>query len=56
MKSRGKFDEVFTALFMLLAVGAIVCYLALGSSNPTYLVLGGLAIILRLVQYVKRFF
>ena len=56
MKNKGKFDEIFTALFMLLAIGAIVSYLVLGINNPTYLVLGGLAIALRIAQYIKRFF
>ena len=56
MKSRGRFDELFTALFMLLAVGAIICYFTLGNNNPAYLILGGLAVLIRIGQYVKRLF
>jgi len=41
---------------MLLAIGAIVCYFALSKGNPTYLILGGAAIILRIAQYIMRFF
>ena len=56
MKSSGRFDELFTVLFMILAIGAIICYFALGSDNPAYLILGGLAVIIRIGQYIKRFF
>ena len=55
MRRTSRFDELFTVLFMVLAIGAIVCFFALGRDNPTYLVLGGLAIIIRLGQYFKRF-
>ena len=55
MKRNSRFDELITVLFMLLAVGAVVCYFALGKDNPTFLILGGLAILLRIAQYVKRF-
>jgi hypothetical protein len=41
---------------MLLAVGAIVSYFALGGDNPAYLVLGGIAILLRVAHYIMRFF
>jgi hypothetical protein len=56
MKSRGRFDELITVLFMLLAVGAVICFFVLGRDNPTYLILGGLAILIRIAQYAKRFF
>ena len=55
MKRSSRFDELITVLFMLLAIGAVVCYFALGKDNPTFLILGGLAILLRIAQYVKRF-
>ena len=55
MKSRSRFDELITVIFMLLAIGAVVCYFALGSDNPTFLILGGLAILIRIAQYLKRF-
>ena len=56
MKNRSRFDELITMLFMLLAIGAVVCFFALGSDNPTFLILGGLAVLIRIAQYTKRFF
>jgi len=56
MKRGSRLDEIMTLLFMVLAIGAIICYFVLGSSNPTYLILGGIAIVLRIVQYMMRFF
>jgi hypothetical protein len=56
MKPGGRLDSLFTLLFMLLAAGAVVCYFVLGGQNPTYLILGGIAIFLYIVRYVMRFF
>ena len=56
MKNRSRFDELITMIFMLLAIGAVVCFFALGSDNPTFLILGGLAVLIRIAQYTKRFF
>ena len=55
MMRRSRHDELLTTLFMLLAIGAIVCFFALDKNNPTYLILGGLAVIIRIVQYAMRF-
>ena len=55
MKQKSRFDELITVLFMLLAIGAVVCYFALGSDNPTFLILGGIAVLIRIAQYIKRF-
>ena len=54
MKQRSRFDELFTVLFMILAIGAIISFFALGSQNPTYLILGGIALLLRIAQYIIR--
>ena len=56
MRSKGRFDELITVLFMILAIGAVICFFALGSGDPTYLILGGLAVVIRIIQYVVRFF
>lgn len=56
MKRGGQLDALLTLLFMILAIGAIVCYFVLGSQNPTYLILGGIAVLLRVAQYIMRFF
>ncbi|MDR1115926.1 MAG: hypothetical protein LBL33_07260 [Tannerella sp.] len=56
MKRGSRLDELFTLLFMILAVGVVVCFFVLGSNNPTYLILGGIAVLLRVAQYIMRFF
>jgi hypothetical protein len=56
MKRGSRLDELLTLLFMLLAIGAIVCFFAIGRDNPTYLILGGVAVLLRVAQYLMRFF
>ena len=56
MKRRSRYDELLTTLFMFLALGVIVCFFALDKGNPTYLILGGLAVVIRIAQYAMRFF
>ncbi|MDR0699944.1 MAG: hypothetical protein LBG28_12150 [Tannerella sp.] len=56
MKRGGRLDELLNLLFMILAIGAIVCYFALNGDNPTYLILGGIAVLLRVAHYIMRFF
>jgi len=55
MKRGSRLDELLTLLFMVLAIGAIVCFFV-WKGSPTYLVLGGIAIVLRIAQYIMRFF
>ena len=55
MKKNGRFDELITVLFMILAIGAVISYFSLGKDNPTFLILGGLAFLIRIAQYIKRF-
>ena len=55
MKHGDRLDELFTLLFMLLAISAIVCYFAV-ENKTVYIVVGGVAVILRIIQYVMRFF
>jgi hypothetical protein len=55
MKRGDKWDELLTVLFMVLAIGAIVLFVAKGS-QPYYLICGGIAIVIRVVQYIARFF
>ncbi|MDH6303962.1 hypothetical protein M2459_000293 [Parabacteroides sp. PF5-5] len=50
-----KADEVLTLLFMLLAIGAIVCYFAV-SNRGVFLAVAGVAVIMRIVQYLMRYF
>jgi hypothetical protein len=56
MKRGSRLDEVFTLLFMVLAIGAAVCWVVTSRDNPTYLILGGIAVLLRIAQYIMRFF
>lgn len=56
MKRGSRSDELFSLIFMVLAIGAIVCYFVFDNDNPTYLILGGLAVLLRVAQYIARFF
>ena len=58
MKRGSPLDELLTVLFMVIAIAAIVCFFLLGnykgSGNITYLILGGIAIAVRLAQYIMR--
>lgn len=55
MQRGSRTDEIFTLIFMAFAVIAAVC--ALFVSNRVYfLVFGGIAVVVRIVQYILRFF
>ena len=57
MKRGSRLDELLTLLFMVAAVGALVCFFVLDRNhNPTYLILGGIAVLLRIAQYIMRMF
>jgi hypothetical protein len=56
MKRNSRLDELLTLLFMILVFGAVVCYFVPGNGNPAYLILGGIAVLLRVAQYIMRFF
>jgi hypothetical protein len=60
MKRGSRLDELLTLIFIVLFIGAIICYFALGSyhgnGNLTYLILGSIAFVLRLAQYIMRMF
>ncbi len=55
MRRGSRFDELLTVLFMILAIAAVVCFFAL-SDRTWFLALGGVAVVLRVVQYVMRYF
>lgn len=55
MVMRGsKIDEILTLIFMLLALAAVVCFFAV-SDRSVAMILAGIAIVLRLIQYLLRF-
>jgi len=55
MKRGDKWDELLTVLFMTLAVAAVVCFFA-ARYQPYYLICGGIAIAIRVTQYIVRLF
>ena len=55
MKRESPINELLTVLFMVCAIGAVVCFFVLGSDKPTYLILGGIAVVIRIAQYIMRF-
>ena len=55
MRRGSAIDELLTIIFMILAIGAVLCFFIL-KGNPTYMILGGCAVLLRVVQYILRFF
>lgn len=54
MTRGSKTDSILTILFLALAAAAIVCYFTVDDRHA-FLYLGGVAVCLRLVQYVLRF-
>lgn len=52
---RNALDQLLTALFMLLAIGAIVIFFVTPNRTLFYIV-GGVAVVLRLIQYAMKLF
>lgn len=50
-----KADELITIVFMVLAVIAVIC-LFFSGNRIYFLIFGGAAILLRIVQYILRYF
>ena len=55
MKRGSRLDELLTLLFMVLAIAAVICFFA-ARNQPYYQICGGIAIIVRIAQYILRFF
>jgi len=55
MMRGSKADELLTLVFMALAVATVVCLLFF-NNRTYYMAFGGAAIILRIVQYILRYF
>ncbi|MDL2255281.1 hypothetical protein LJC44_04140 [Parabacteroides sp. OttesenSCG-928-G06] len=56
MRRGSRLDELFTLLFMVLAIAAVVCFFVMRDDRAWFLALGGIAVVLRVVQYVMRYF
>ncbi len=54
MRRGDRWDELFTLLFMLLAIAAGVLYFTVKENRLPFMLCGGAAILLRLVQYFLR--
>ncbi len=50
-----KLDEIMTLVFMLLAIAAVVCFFVV-KDRAVFLALGGIAVVIRIIQYALRFF
>jgi len=55
MKKGSKPDEVLTLIFMVMAIAAVICFFAV-DNRIVFMILGGAAVIMRIVQYILRFF
>lgn len=55
MMRGSKTDELLSLIFILLAVAAGVCFFAV-KDRTVFLIVGGLAVVFRLIQYALRFF
>ncbi len=51
-----KSDGILTMLFMLLAIATVVCFFIPSVERSTTLTIGGIAIGIRIIQYILRFF
>ncbi|GHT29552.1 hypothetical protein AGMMS49574_06620 [Bacteroidia bacterium] len=56
MMRGSKLDEIINLVFLILAIAAGICYFAVNDNHKTFLVVGGIAVVLKLVQYFLRFF
>lgn len=54
MNRGSRIDSILTLVFMALAIAAVICYFTV-ADRSAFLICGGIAIIMRLVQYAMRF-
>jgi hypothetical protein len=55
MKRGSKLDDILSLLFILMAIAAGVCYFAV-DNRLVFWIIGGVAVVFRLIQYALRFF
>jgi hypothetical protein len=55
MKRGGITDQWLTILFMLLAAASAICYFK-AESRMVFILCAGVAVVLRIIQYILRFF
>ena len=58
MTRDSKLDQVLTLIFMLFAIAAVVSYIYTFSSSDkrAFFICAGIAILIRIAQYILRFF
>ncbi len=56
MRRGSKLDDILTLIFMLLAVATVACFFFPSVERSTMLTIGGVAIGIRVIQYILRFF
>ncbi len=56
MKRGSKIDEIITLVFMLLAIATVVCLFLTSVDRSTAMAIGGVAVVVRIIQYILRFF
>lgn len=56
MKRGDRTDELLTLLFMVLAIAAGILYFTLKDNRLPFLICGSAAILLRIAQYMIRYF
>ncbi len=54
MKRGDRWDELFTLLFMVLAIAAGILYFTVRDNRLPFILCGGAAVVLRLTQYFLR--
>ncbi|MDR2388180.1 MAG: MFS transporter [Tannerellaceae bacterium] len=55
MRRGSKIDDILSLIFILMAVAAGICFFAV-DNRMTFWIVGGIAVIFRLIQYAFRFF
>lgn len=56
MKKGSKYDDIITLVFMILAIITVICLFMPSVSHSDAMTVGGIAVILRIVQYILRYF
>jgi hypothetical protein len=56
MNRGSRTDELMTLLFMVFAIAAGVCFFAVSGNRLPFLICGGTAVVIRIIQYALRFF
>jgi Ca2+/Na+ antiporter len=55
MRRGSRIDELMTLLFMLLFIASVICFFAV-DNRLAFIICGGVAFLLRVIQYIMRIF